>query len=139
MKTNILEAMRSHLIACNVLVLFASGFGLAQEKSQYLFLEKCSEKHPAPCADKAPKAIYAPDPRCTERAERAHVVGIVVLRVGVGADGLVHHVQLVKSLGYGLDEEAVKAVTEWRFTPGESSGKAAPVEIRVESSFVCPR
>ena len=59
----------------------------------------------------------------------------MVLEVGVGADGVVHRVLVVKSLDYGLDEEAAR---EWRFTPGESSGKTAPVQILLESSFRCP-
>src|SRR5713226_678837 len=131
--------MRRNLIACSVLILFASGFGFTQVNSPQPFLKKCNDKNPPPCADKAPKATYSPDPRCSERAGRANVVGMVVLEVGVGADGLVHYASVIKSLGYGLDEEAVKAVKEWRFTPGESSGKAAPVQIRVESMFRCPR
>ena len=41
-----------------------------------------------------------------------------------------------KSLGYGLDEEAVRAVGSWRFKPAtDASGKPVPVWTMVEVTF----
>jgi TonB family protein len=41
-------------------------------------------------------------------------------------------------VGYGLDEEAIKALKKWKFKPGKGSGKPAPVQISVEVNFRCP-
>jgi protein TonB len=56
----------------------------------------------------------------------------------VGTDGLAHDISVVRSVGYGLDEEAIKALKKWKFKPGRGSGKPAPVQISVEVNFRCP-
>ena len=61
-----------------------------------------------------------------------------MLTVVVGTDGLAHDISVVKPLGYGLAEEAVKALRKWRFKPGEGAGKPAPVQIRIEMEFRHP-
>jgi TonB family protein len=58
-----------------------------------------------------------------EGSTEATINGTVVLAVVVGADGLLHDISVVAPVGYGLDEEAVKAVKKWRFKPGKSSGQ----------------
>ena len=70
---------------------------------------------------------------------KAKIDGTVVLTVVVGTDGLAHDISVVRSVGYGLDEEAVNALKKWRFKPGRGSGKPAPVQIRVEMEFRYPR
>jgi hypothetical protein len=49
---------------------------------------------------------------------------------------LAHDISVVTPVGYGLDEEAVKAVKKWRFKPGKGSGKPARVQIRIEAAIV---
>ncbi|MFZ3264706.1 MAG: energy transducer TonB [Terriglobales bacterium] len=104
-------------------------------------MKRCSDKNPAPCADKPPAVIYRPDPECSKEAEKAKIGGTVVLHVVVGTDGLAHDVSVVRSMGYGLDEQAIKAVKNWKFKPAteKGSGKPASVEISVEVTFRrCP-
>jgi TonB family protein len=48
---------------------------------------------------------------------------MVVLHATIGTDGLAHDIQVVRPLGYGLDELAVEAVKNWTFKPAQSSGK----------------
>ncbi len=50
-------------------------------------------------------------------------------------DGSVGGAHIVRSLDstFGLDEEAIKAVKQWRFRPGMRIGEAVPVEIVVEA------
>jgi TonB family protein len=50
---------------------------------------------------------------------------VVVLR-----DGSVGPVRLLQGLGLGLDERAIVAVRQWRFTPAERQG--IPVDVVVE-------
>jgi TonB family protein len=125
------------------ILLCAGGFARGQEKpnpsqDSQPFLKKCSDKNPPPCADKPPSVTYSPDPECSKEAEKAKIEGVVVLTVVVGTDGLAHDISVVRTVGYGLDEEAIKAVKKWRFKSGKGSGKPAPVQIMVEAKFRCP-
>jgi TonB family protein len=76
-----------------------------------------------------PKLIYSPDPHYTVDARRAHVEGSVVLTLMVGTYGLPREIKVIRHLGYGLDEEAIKAVRTWRFEPAKKNGKPVPIRI----------
>jgi len=84
---------------------------------------------------RAPKVIYSVNPAYTEEARRNKFGGIVVLRLIVGTDGRADDVSVSRSLGMGLDEKAVEAVSLWRFEPGQKDGKAVPVEINIQVNF----
>jgi outer membrane biosynthesis protein TonB len=45
--------------------------------------------------------------------------------------------QVTRSLDqkFGLDQEAIKAASAWRFKPGTLSGRAVPVMITMELQF----
>ena len=83
----------------------------------------------------APKPTYAPDPQYSEQARAAHYEGNVVLWLVVNAGGLPQDIKVQKSLGMGLDIEAIKAVRQWRFQPAMKDGKPVPVMINVQVSF----
>jgi TonB family protein len=72
----------------------------------------------------------------------AHAIGglcllIVRLQAIVLPDGSIGNARVVRSLDdrFGLDEEAVKAVKQWRFEPGRREGRAVPVIVEIELSF----
>jgi TonB family protein len=138
------RTMRHVSIGCSVAVLlWAASFAGAQEKSTpsqgpQPFLKPCTAKNPQPCADKPPRLSYGPNPECSKEARKARIHGTVVLTVVVATDGLAHDISVVRSVGYGLDEEAINAVKKWRFKPGQGSGKPAPIQMTVESAFHCP-
>jgi protein TonB len=52
-------------------------------------------------------------------------------------DGTVGSVQVVRSLDsvFGLDQEAVKAVRQWRFAPGKRLGQPVAVQVLIEVAF----
>jgi len=83
----------------------------------------------------APKPTYAPDPQYSEQAHAAHYEGTVVLWLVVNAGGLPQDIKVQKSLGMGLDIEAIKAVRQWPFQPAMKDGKPVPVMINVEVNF----
>jgi TonB family protein len=64
-----------------------------------------------------PACLYCPSPEYTPQASRAKLEGTVVLKVLIGTDGNATNIEIVKGIGLGLDEEAVKAVQTWRFRP----------------------
>jgi TonB family protein len=58
-----------------------------------------------------------------------------VVSVVIGTNGRAADVQLRKSVGYGLDEQALNAVTQWTFEPGTRDGMAVPVQASIEVNF----
>lgn len=82
-----------------------------------------------------PVAVYSPEPSYSEEALKAKYQGTVVLTIVVGADGAVKQAAVVRSLGMGLDENAIETVRTWRFNPATRCGKAVAVEVSVEIAF----
>jgi periplasmic protein TonB len=85
----------------------------------------------------SPRVIREVKPQYTPDAMRAKVQGVVWLECIVNPDGSVGKVDIVKSLDatFGLDQEAVKAIRQWRFVPGTRMGRPVPVIITVELTF----
>ena len=63
----------------------------------------------------APKAVYSPDPVYSAEAQRTKLEGFCVLWLVVGSDGVPRNIRVARTAGMGLDEEAIKAVSTWRF------------------------
>lgn len=82
-----------------------------------------------------PTAIYKPEPGYTEEARKARTQGIVILEMIVDENGDVQNVKILKPLPNGLSEEAIKAVTLWKYKPGTLEGKPVPVIFNVSVSF----
>lgn len=82
-----------------------------------------------------PQAIYNPQPQYSEEARRAKMQGNVTVSCVVGADGLVHDAKVVRPAGYGMDENALEAVRQWRFEPAKKDGQPVPVQVNIEVSF----
>jgi len=78
----------------------------------------------------APAIIQEVKPDYTEEGRRRHLEGDVVLEIIVKRDGTVGNVKLVQGLGAGLDQRAMEAVRQWRFSPAKRYG--TPVDVIVE-------
>ena len=78
----------------------------------------------------APSLVREVKPQYTEDARRLGVEGDVVLEIVVRSDGSVGQVSIIQRLGSGLDQRAVDAVRQWRFTPARRYG--TPVDVLVE-------
>jgi TonB family protein len=76
----------------------------------------------------APVVIYKVEPEFSEEARKAKYSGTVFVEIVVDTEGQVRNPHVVKSLGLGLDEKAVEAVSKWKFKPGMKGG--APVNVR---------
>jgi TonB family protein len=85
-----------------------------------------------------PRLVKDAKPQYTSDALRAKVQGRVVLSAIVGADGVPHDITVIQSLDRtnGLDDECVKALSQWRFSPGTLEGRPVPMRITVENAFV---
>ena len=83
----------------------------------------------------APVLVKEVKPQYTADAMRARVQGVVTLECVVQPDGAIGEARVTKSLNPDLDEEAIKAVKQWRFKPGRKDGKPVPVRITLEVTF----
>ena len=83
----------------------------------------------------APIPIYKPEPPYSEQARKAKHQGTVVLWIVVDTQGNVQQAQVVKPLGMGLDENALRTVKTWKFKPAMRNGSPVPVKVMVEVSF----
>lgn len=59
----------------------------------------------------------------------------VVLSVIVDKGGLTRDVRVMNPIGLGLDEKAIAAVSQWRFTPGMEDGQPVAVMVTIEVDF----
>ncbi|HUJ94670.1 MAG TPA: TonB family protein [Terriglobales bacterium] len=47
-------------------------------------------------------------------------------------------IRIDRPLGYGLDEEAIKAVQKWKFVPATNNGVPVAVAVNLEVTFHYP-
>ncbi len=84
---------------------------------------------------KPPKAIHAPDPKFPDLPVDAESHGTVVMLVGVGANGRVAAVRVLRSDERAYEQTAVATVKKWKFKPAEKNGSPVPVQVTVEMKF----
>ena len=83
----------------------------------------------------APVVIQKVDPQYSEEARKARYQGTVVLEAIVRRDGTCDIQRIVRSLGFGLDENAIQALKQWRFRPGMRNGVPVDVSLNIEVNF----
>jgi TonB family protein len=98
-----------------------------------------------------PVVIYQVDPEFSEEARKAHVSGAVQVGLWVDEQGNPTHVHMVRGVGVGrdgqldpkyfkantdaLNDKAVAAVKQYRFTPAMEDGKPVAVQVNIEVNF----
>jgi TonB family protein len=82
-----------------------------------------------------PKPLNRPRPNYSNDARNNGVQGIVRLSSLVDEAGNVKSALLYNRLGYGLDEEAIKAVAMMKFQPATKDGKPVPFWVLLEVQF----
>ena len=83
----------------------------------------------------APRVLTDVKPKYTADALRNKISGKVMLECVVRADGMPSDIRVTQSLDRELDAEAIKALEQWRFRPGEKDGKAVNVKVDIEMTF----
>ena len=83
----------------------------------------------------APRPIYDPDPEYSEEARKAKYQGSVMLQAVIAPDGHPRDLQVVRSLGMGLDQKALEAVNRWKFEPAVKDGRPVAVRVQIEVAF----
>jgi len=70
-----------------------------------------------------------------EIAKRAGVEGKVFILAYVDEEGVVTKAEVLKGIGGGCDEAAVKAVLQTKFSPGKQRGKPVKVKVMIPIRF----
>ena len=83
----------------------------------------------------APRLLREVKADYTEDARRRGIEGEVVMEIVVRRDGTVGDTKILRRLGAGLDERAVQAVRQWRFSPATRQGSAVDVLVEVSVEF----
>ncbi|MBO6574193.1 MAG: energy transducer TonB [Rhodothermales bacterium] len=73
--------------------------------------------------------------RYPEIAKKAGVEGRVIVQFVVNEQGMVENPVVVRGIGAGCDEEAIRAVQQARFTPGKQRGKPVKVKMSLPITF----
>lgn len=104
------------------------GMAVAQDEKDIHFADRDGFTEPG--------CLHCPDPDYSDEAFHAKIQGEVVLSVVIMPDGEAHDIHVLKRLGHGLDEQAVKAAIGWRFKPALGpDGKPAAVRMLIDISF----
>ena len=82
-----------------------------------------------------PVVVSQIQPEYSDDARKARVQGTVELVIIVLTDGSARLERVVNSLGYGLDQRAIEAVTQWKFRPGSKDGVPVITRIGVAVNF----
>jgi TonB family protein len=82
-----------------------------------------------------PSLLREVKPDYTENARQRGIEGDVVMEIVVRRDGSVGDVRVMQGLGYGLDERAIEAVRQWRFSPARRRGQPVDVLVEVAMEF----
>jgi protein TonB len=87
-----------------------------------------------------PNPISIPKPEYPEMARRARIEGQVIVKVLVDVDGSVAEAQILKSSGNdALDEAALTAARQARFTPARQKDMPVKVWISIPFNFYLRR
>jgi TonB family protein len=82
-----------------------------------------------------PSILYRVEPTYSKEGRKANIQGVVVLSAIVRKDGNIEIVKVVRGLGYGLDENGISALKQWKFRPGMMNGVPVDVALNVEVNF----
>lgn len=97
-------------------------------------MHPCKPHENAVCAT-PPRIIRHVEPQYSEYGRKKKINGSVVLTFTVLPDGTTADITVTRTLEKSLDEQAIKAVRQWRFEPGTYQDKPVAVTISAEATF----
>lgn len=81
-----------------------------------------------------PERIKYVQPAYPAEAAAARVSGVVIAEITVGPDGAVKEAHILRSIAL-LDQAALNAIKQWRYTPTTLNGQPVPVIMTVTVKF----
>ena len=85
-----------------------------------------------------PHVIESVPPIYTDEGLAARIEGIVTLEAAVDSQGKVTILRVVKGLGYGLDQRAIRAALSWKFVPAIQNGIPVQAVAQIDVDFKLP-
>jgi TonB family protein len=84
---------------------------------------------------KPPKVRSRVEPEYNSVARTARVQGTVLLEAIVTKGGGAQIVRVIRPIGYGLEESAAEALSQWVFEPATRNGQPVDVHLYIEINF----
>ena len=85
-----------------------------------------------------PSPLRKVDPKYPPNAVAENIEGEVILYAVIRRDGSVDSIQLVKGIDPQLDNNAMRALAQWKFRPAERAGEPVDLEAIVHIPFRLP-
>ncbi len=90
--------------------------------------------------DELPKPVEGPSAVFSklvypDEAKRLSIKDIVVLKAFINESGNVDKTEIIKSVGYGCDEAAIKAVTDTKFFPAKLKDQNVKAQLTIPVKF----
>ena len=82
----------------------------------------------------ASKLVHSVEPIYPDEAKAARVIGLVILEALVNEEGHVENLKVLRGHPL-LNEAAMEAVQQWRYSPTELNGEPVPVLCSVDINF----
>ena len=83
----------------------------------------------------APLPLLTPEAKLTRAAVSNHVNAACLVSLKIDEHGMPLNPQIVKAVGYGLDESAIRAVRNYRFVPAMRNEEPIPVKMSIAVAF----
>jgi TonB family protein len=96
---------------------------------------KIASHQPSDRANTPVQITFKPKADYTDEGRKEKINGEVLLEVLFKSDGQVQVIRVLQGLGYGLDEEAVKAAEQIKFKPASHEGQPIDSMARVHIIF----
>ncbi|MBI4852916.1 MAG: energy transducer TonB [Acidobacteria bacterium] len=84
---------------------------------------------------KLPIITHTEKARYTEEGRLNKIQGKVVISALLNRNGTITDIKVLRSIGYGLDEEAIKTTMKVKFIPGTKNGQTIDVRMLLEFDF----
>jgi TonB family protein len=85
-----------------------------------------------------PRLTYKIEPEYSGEAREERIQGTVILETVINEKGEPTEISVISPLGFGLDEQAIAAVSKWRFQPGRKADRPVKILAEVEVNFRFP-
>ena len=118
----------------NSSVIASSGFGNGAIDAFTSIHPKTGSQQPNNGANAPVQITFKPKPDYTEEGRKQKINGEVSLEVLFASNGQIHVIRVVQGLGYGLDEQAVKAAEQIKFKPALHEGQ--PIDSRAQVHII---
>jgi TonB family protein len=92
-----------------------------------------------------PKVVHKVEPEYTHAARLATIQGTVLIEAVIDSSGAPTKLRIVSPLGFGLDDRALQAVSQWQFEPARKDGvpvlavTIVPVDFRLFHRWFDPK